>query len=89
MNNCSIPSMHAERKITDLSVKHSFTLHPSLCPYGRRESLTEEQIHSLRMAGGSESHFVVLKKFIRDLNNTVLVKISLVFYILICMYYVK
>ncbi len=26
MNNCSIPSTHAERQITNLSVKHSFTL---------------------------------------------------------------
>ncbi len=41
--------MHAERQITDLSVKHSFTLYPSLSPYGQTESLTEEQIHLLRM----------------------------------------
>ncbi len=25
--------MHTERKITNLSVKHSFTLYPSLSPY--------------------------------------------------------
>ncbi len=48
MNNRSIPSMHAERQITDLSDKHSFTLYPSLSPYRRTELLTEEQIHSLR-----------------------------------------
>ncbi len=35
MNNRSIPLMHAERKNTDLSVKHSFTLYPSLSPYRR------------------------------------------------------
>jgi hypothetical protein len=49
MNNRSIPSMHAERQITDLFVKHSFTLYPSLSSYGQTESLTEGQIHSLRV----------------------------------------
>jgi hypothetical protein len=44
-NNRSIPSTHAERQITDLSVKHSFTLYPSLSPYGQTESLTEEHIN--------------------------------------------
>ncbi len=49
VNNCSIPSMHAERQITNLSVKHSFTLYPSLSPYSQKELQTEEQIHSLRV----------------------------------------
>jgi hypothetical protein len=49
MNNPSIPSTHAERQITDLSVKHAFTLYPSLSPYSQTESLTEEQIHLLRV----------------------------------------
>ncbi len=49
MNNRSIPSMHTERQITDLSVKHSFTLYPSFSPYSQTESLTEEQIHSLHV----------------------------------------
>ncbi len=49
MNNHSIPSTHAERQITDLSVKHSFNQYPSLSPYSQTESLTEEQIHSLRV----------------------------------------
>ncbi len=44
MNNCSIPSMHAERQITNLSVKHSFTLYPSLSPYWQTESQTEKRI---------------------------------------------
>jgi hypothetical protein len=35
VNNRSIPSTHAERKITDFSVKYSFTLYPSLSPYIR------------------------------------------------------
>ncbi len=37
MNNCSILSRHAERKITDFSVEHSFTPYPSLSPYRRME----------------------------------------------------
>ncbi len=37
MNNCSIPSTHAERQINNLSVKHSFTLYPSLSPYSQTE----------------------------------------------------
>ncbi len=37
--------MHAERQITDLSVKHSFTLYPSLSPYRQTELQTEEQIN--------------------------------------------
>ncbi len=44
-NNRSIPSMHAKRRITDLSVKHSFTLYPSLSPYSQTESRTEERIN--------------------------------------------
>ncbi len=41
VNNRSIPSMHTERKITDLSVKHSFTLYPSLSPFRQTEWQTE------------------------------------------------
>ncbi len=37
VNNHSIPSTHAERKITDRSHKHSFTPYPSLSPYSRTE----------------------------------------------------
>ncbi len=49
MNNRSIPSTHAERQITNLSVKHSYTLYPSLSPYRQTESRTEKQIDLLRM----------------------------------------
>ncbi len=49
VNNCSILSMHAERQITNLSVKHSSTLYPTLSPYRQMESKTEEQIHLLRL----------------------------------------
>ncbi len=41
--------MHAERQITDLSVKHSFTTCPSLSPYWQMESRTEKWIHSLHV----------------------------------------
>ncbi len=40
MNNCSIPSMHTERKITIRSHKHSFTPYPSLSPYSRMDGMT-------------------------------------------------
>ncbi len=64
MNNRSIPSTHAERQTTDLSVKHSFTLYPSLSPYGRTESRTEEQIHSLRMSWRNFFPVVLLCQFL-------------------------
>ncbi len=47
MNNRSIPSMHTERQITNLSVKHSFTLYPSLSPYSQMEPLMEKRMHLL------------------------------------------
>jgi hypothetical protein len=37
--------MHTIRKITTLSGKHSFTLHPSLSPYRQTELRTESQIN--------------------------------------------
>jgi hypothetical protein len=37
VNNHSIPSMHAERQITNLSDYHSFTPYPSLSPYRQTE----------------------------------------------------
>ncbi len=49
VNNHSIPSMNIEKQITNLSVKHSFTLYPSLSPYWQTESRTEKQIHLLRV----------------------------------------
>ncbi len=49
VNNHSIPSMHAERQITHLSLKHFFTLYPSLSPYSQTESQTEGRIHSLHV----------------------------------------
>ncbi len=50
VNNCSIPSTHAERKITVRSHKHSFTPYPSLSPYWPTEWQTDrDQIHLLHM----------------------------------------
>ena len=53
--------MHAERKITDLSVKHSFTLYPSLSPYsqtdGRTDGLTDRETNTLASRGLEEPFF--------------------------------
>jgi hypothetical protein len=43
VNNRSIPSTHAQRKITDLSDSHSFTPHPSLSPYSQTELQRDRQ----------------------------------------------
>ena len=63
MNNCSIPLINAERKITDLSVKHSFTQFPLL-------ALIEGQNHRQRneytcyvRAGGTFFPVVLLCQF--------------------------
>ncbi len=57
MNNRSIPSTHAERQITDLSVKHSFTLYPSLSPYWRTEWQTDRETNTLAARGLEELYF--------------------------------
>ncbi len=50
MNDHSIPSMHTERKITNLSVKTLLLYIPLLAlTDGQTESLTEGQIHLLRV----------------------------------------
>ncbi len=63
MNNRSIPSMHAERKITYLSDQYSFTSYTSLSPYGRTERQMEELIHSLRMGWRNFFPVVLLRQF--------------------------
>ncbi len=45
VNNHIIPSTHAERKVTNLSVRHSFTLYPSPSPYSQTELQMEERIN--------------------------------------------
>jgi hypothetical protein len=64
VNNRSIPSTHAERQITNLSVKHSFTLYHYLSPYRRTESQAEEQIHLLCMGRRNFFPVVVLCQFL-------------------------
>ncbi len=53
MNNCSIPSTHAERLITNLSDKHSFTLYPSLSPYRRMDCI---DLHPLKITNVSQKY---------------------------------
>ncbi len=66
MNNRSIPSMHAERKITNLSVKHSFTPYPSLSPYSQTDRMTDRGTNTLTARGLEELFFpvVVLCQFL-------------------------
>ncbi len=42
-NNHSIPSTHAERKITVCSHKHIFTPYPSLSPYSPTDRITDRE----------------------------------------------
>ncbi len=53
MNNRSIPSMHAERKITVRSHKHSFTFtpYPSLSPYRQTDRQTDRERNTLAARG--------------------------------------
>jgi hypothetical protein len=41
VNNCSIPLMHAERKIIVCSHKHSFIPNPTLSPYSQTDGITD------------------------------------------------
>jgi hypothetical protein len=59
VNNCSIPSMHAERKITVCSHKHSFTPCPSLSPYSPTDRVTDKETNTLA-ARGLEDFFPVV-----------------------------
>ncbi len=47
VNNCSIPSMHAERKITLHSHEHSFTPYPSLSPYLPTDGMIDRETNTL------------------------------------------
>jgi hypothetical protein len=62
LNNCSIPSTHAERKITVCSHEHSFTPYPSLSPYSQTDKNTEKETNTLA-AHGLEELFVMLCQF--------------------------
>ncbi len=56
VNYHSIPSMHAERKITVRSQKHSFTPYPSLRPYSPMDRMTDRGTNTLT-AHGLEDFF--------------------------------
>ncbi len=57
MNNRSIPSMHAERKITVCSHKYSFTPYPSLSPYRQMDRMTDRGTNTLAAPGLEELFF--------------------------------
>jgi hypothetical protein len=87
VNNHSIPSTHTEKN-TVRSHKHSVTTYPSLSLYSPTDGQRNEYT-CCAWAGGTESQFVVERKFICDSHNTSLkfnirVKILLVIYVLIC-----
>ncbi len=52
VNDRSIPSTHAERKISVCSHKHSFIPYPSLSPYWQTERQTETEYTCCAWAGG-------------------------------------
>jgi hypothetical protein len=51
VNNPSIPSTHAERKITVRSHKHSFTPYPPLSPYSPTDRMTDGETNTLAARG--------------------------------------
>ncbi len=57
MNNRTIPSMHAERKNTVRSHKHSFTPYPSLSPYSPTDRMTDGGTNTLSASGLDEPFF--------------------------------
>ncbi len=61
MNTSSIPSTHAERKITVHSNKHSFTPYPSLSPYSRTDRMTDRGTNTLAVHGLEELFFSVVQ----------------------------
>jgi hypothetical protein len=57
VNNPSIPSTHAERKITVHSHKHSFTPYPSCSPYRQTDRMTDSGLNTLAVCGLEEPFF--------------------------------
>ncbi len=72
MNNRSILSMHTERQTTDLSVKHSFTLYPSLSPYRRMDRITDRETNTLATRGLEELRVNLLLKENSFVSNIIL-----------------
>ncbi len=60
MYNRSIPSMHAERKNTVRSHKHSFTPYPSLSPYRQTDRITDGGTNTLAARELEEPYFPVV-----------------------------
>jgi hypothetical protein len=60
VNNHSIPSTHAERKITVCSHKNSFTPYPSLSPYSPTDGMTDRGTNTLAVRGLEELFFSVV-----------------------------
>ncbi len=54
MNNHIIPSTHSERKITDLSNKHSFIPYPSLSPYTHTDRQMDRETNTSAACGLEE-----------------------------------
>ncbi len=57
MSNRSIPSKHAERKITFCSHKHSFTPYLSLSTYSQMDRITDRETNTLAVHGLEELFF--------------------------------
>jgi hypothetical protein len=57
VNNHSIPSPHAERKINICPHKHSFTPYPSLSPYSPTDRITDRGTNTLAVRGLEELFF--------------------------------
>jgi hypothetical protein len=60
VHNRSIPSTHAERKITVRSHKHSFTPYPFLSPYRQTDRMTDRGTNTLAARGLEELFFPVV-----------------------------
>jgi hypothetical protein len=60
VNYRSIPSMHAGRKITVCSRKHSFTPYPSLSPYSWTDRITDREMNTITVRGLEELFFPVV-----------------------------
>ncbi len=58
MNDHSIHSVHAERKMTNLSGKHSFTPNPSLSPYRQTDRMMDGETNT-HAAHGLEELFYI------------------------------
>ncbi len=93
VNNRSIPSTHAKRKITNLSGKHSFTLHPSLSLYRQTDRQTDRQRNKYTCcAWAGETFFPIdlLCQFYGSCGKQVLVLLTYLEYntvVVLCQYF--